>query len=101
MNDLASGQTVGVGEFKNSIPGSNMTMSSKWTSDNIIQTEMTMDNKYLPGSTVSLVSKFDPKGGNVAGGVNIEYKNEYLQSNVELSLTGDGKPQVSPSLVVT
>ncbi|KAH9405518.1 Voltage-dependent anion-selective channel protein 2 [Tyrophagus putrescentiae] len=92
FNEIESGKVMGSGEFKNAFPGTNMNMSSK---------VVTINDKLFPGSRLGLLGKFDPKGGNMAGGVQAEYKNEFMLGVVEASLTGDGKPMLSPSFVFT
>ena len=101
FNEIESGKVMGTVEFKNTLPGTGMDLSSKWFSDNTIATEINMAGKFYPGSRIGLLSKLDPKGGNIAGGVQVEYKNEFMLGMVEASLTGDGKPMLSPSFVFT
>lgn len=100
-SSIEEGKVQGVGEFRNTFPGTDMKMSSKWYSDNSIQTEVNMGTRLIPGANVNLLGKFDPKAGNMAGGVQVEFKNEFMYGMVEAQVAGDGKPHITPSFVVT
>ncbi|KAJ6222256.1 hypothetical protein RDWZM_000801 [Blomia tropicalis] len=76
-----------------------MSIATKWVSDNSIETEIALANRLHRGTKFALITKFDPKGGKFGGACQVEYKNDFVFSNIEFGVDGNNQPKLNPSFV--
>ena len=99
QSEIATGKLSGFAEFKNEFRDKDLTIVSKWLSENVLNSEIYFENRFAPGTKFGLLGSFDPKGGKLNGGVQAEYKNEFLFAKIDAGCQ-DGNPSVIPSLVL-
>jgi len=82
---LDSGNISGSLETKYSPSGSSVTLTEKWSTDNKLTTEVSVDDPVVAGSKVSIVTSFSPNSGKKTGALNSAYKRD----NVNMTLDTD------------
>ncbi|KAI2801717.1 Voltage-dependent anion-selective channel protein 2 [Blomia tropicalis] len=87
-SEVESGKANGFAEFKNNFTENDMSIATKWVSDNSIETEIALANRLHRGTKFALITKFDPKGGKFGGACQVEYKNDFVFSNLNLEASG-------------
>lgn len=79
-----SGKFLGSLETKYKWKDYGLTVLEKWNTDNILGTEITVEDKLLKGLKLSFDTQFAPQTGKKNGKIKTEYKRDYFHSNVDL-----------------
>jgi len=99
QNNVDSGKVSGNLEVKKKCSENGLTITSKWNTDNIINTSVDVQDKVLSGLKLSLDTSFSPDSGSKNGKLKAEMKTSaaMLCLDTDLSLGG---PLVNTSAVV-
>jgi hypothetical protein len=96
-NDIQ--KTLGTLEAKYKSPAHGLSFVEKWNTDNILKSELTVEDQAVKGLKVGLETSYSPASGKKSGLLKTAYKHEkfLLNTDVDLDLAG---PVVHNSLVV-
>lgn len=96
-NDIQ--KTIGTLEAKYKSPAHGLTFTEKWNTDNVLKSELSVEDQILKGLKVTLDTTYSPATGKKAGVLKTAYKHDnfLLNTDVDLDLAG---PVVHNSLVV-
>jgi hypothetical protein len=86
-------------ETKYDIKEHGLTLSEKWTTDNLLTSEITLQDKLAAGLKLTLESAMSPQSGKKAGKVKASYAREYLNVNGDMDLDFGG-PTVNAAAVL-
>lgn len=92
-------KTLGTLEAKYKSPAHGLTFTEKWNTDNILKSELTVEDQILKGLKVGLDTTYSPANGKKSGVLKTAYKHDkfLLNTDVDLDLAG---PVIHNSLVV-
>ncbi|KAG1679754.1 Voltage-dependent anion-selective channel protein 2 [Nymphon striatum] len=67
-----------------------LTFTEKWTTDNILNTEISMEDQMLKGMKLGIASSFTPQSGKKSGKFKATYKHDYLvlDTDVDFNIAG-------------
>ncbi|CAI9717883.1 voltage-dependent anion-selective channel protein 2-like [Octopus vulgaris] len=94
-----SGKVNGSLETKYKWEEYGMTFSEKWNTDNILATEITVEDQIAKGLKVSFDTSFAPQTGKRSGKIKTGYKNDYINGGVDVDFEFAG-PTVHGALVL-
>jgi len=95
-----SGKVSGSLETKYQVKEHGLTFSEKWSTDNTLATEITVQDKFIKGWKLSADCTFAPQTGSKSGRVKSAFVNNTIAANLEMDLNLQG-PLVSASGVTT
>lgn len=92
-------KSLGTLEAKYKAPAHGLTFVEKWNTDNILKSELTVEDTLLKGLKLTLDTSFAPASGKKSGVLKTQYKHDkfLLNGDIDLDLAG---PVVHKSLVV-
>ncbi|GFW60044.1 voltage-dependent anion-selective channel protein 2 [Trichonephila clavipes] len=73
-------------ETKYNVQKHGVTIKEKWNTDNILATELSVENQFVKGLKLSLDTNFAPQSGKKSGTFCSAYKNDYVHLNGDLDL---------------
>jgi hypothetical protein len=73
-------------ETKYKVPKHGLTITQKWTSSNLLTSDVTIEDRVLEGLKKTLEFKFDPATGKKSAKVKADYKQKYVHLNVDVDL---------------
>jgi len=71
---LEDGKVFAGLESKYKVPSYGLTITEKWNTDNVILTDITCQDKLLPGLKLTAESQFNPDSGKKSGKLKTQYK---------------------------
>jgi len=86
-------------ETKYKVNKHKLTFTEKWTTDNVLATEVSVEDQLAKGLKVTLDTNFAPQSGKKSGKLKTDYKREYLHVNTDVDLDLSG-PTVLGSAVL-
>jgi len=92
-------KSLGTLEAKYKSPANGLTFVEKWNTDNILKSEVTVEDTLLKGFKISLDTSYSPNSGKKSGVLKTTYKHDKLLLNTDVDLDLAG-PIVHNSLVV-
>lgn len=96
---LDSGRLAASLEAKYDIKEYGLTLSEKWTTDNLLTSEITVKDKLAAGLKLTLESAMSPQSGKKAGKVKAAYARDYVNVNGDMDLDFGG-PTVNAAAVL-
>jgi voltage-dependent anion channel protein 2 len=94
-----SGKFVGSIETKYKWKKYGLTLSEKWTTENTLGTEVSVDDQLAKGLKLAFETQFVPQTGKKNGKVKTEYKRDYVHGNVDVDFDFAG-PVINGSWVL-
>lgn len=94
-----TGKVAGSLETKYKWEEYGMTFSEKWNTDNILATEITVEDQIAKGLKVSFDTSFAPQTGKRSGKIKTAYKNDYISGGADVDFEFAG-PTVHGALVL-
>lgn len=94
-----TGKVAGSLETKYKWEEYGMTFSEKWNTDNILATEITVEDQIAKGLKVSFDTSFAPQAGKRSGKIKTAYKNDYISGGVDVDFEFAG-PTVHGAMVL-
>jgi len=94
-----TGKVAGSLETKYKWEEYGMTFSEKWNTDNILATEITVEDQIAKGLKVSFDTSFAPQTGKRSGKIKTAYKNDYVSGGADVDFEFAG-PTVHGALVL-
>lgn len=94
-----TGKVAGSLETKYKWEEYGMTFSEKWNTDNILATEITVEDQIAKGLKVSFDTSFAPQTGKRSGKIKTAYKNDYVSGGVDVDFEFAG-PTVHGAMVL-
>lgn len=94
-----SGKVNGSLETKYKWEEYGMTFSEKWNTENILATEITVEDQIAKGLKVSFDTSFAPQTGKRSGKIKTGYKNDYINGGMDVDFEFAG-PTVHGALVL-
>jgi hypothetical protein len=93
-------KSLGTLEAKYKSPAHGLTFVEKWNTDNILKSELTLEDSLLQGLKIGLDTSYSPATGKKSGLLKTAYKHDkfLLNTDVDLDLAG---PVVHNSLVIS
>jgi len=96
---LDSGKLGASLEAKLDVKEHGLTLSEKWTTDNLLTSEITVKDKLAAGLKLTLESAMSPQTGKKAGKVKASYARDYININGDMDLDFGG-PTVNTAAVL-
>jgi len=93
----ADGKVAGSLETKYKIPAQGLTLTEKWSTANVLNTTVDLQDKLLPGLKLTLDATYKPETNAFAGKLKEEYKHEKILFNADVNLQSN--PIVNASAV--
>jgi len=81
-----SGKVAGNLETKYKCSEYGLTFTEKWNTENVLNTEIKIEDQLAPGLELSFKTSFAPQTGKKSGSVETAYKNDYLHLNCDVDL---------------
>jgi len=97
-SNLASGKISGNLESKWGCKDYGLTVTKKWNTDNVIASEVAVENQLVNGMKLTLDSSFAPQTGAKSGALKTAFKRDYVNVAVDTNLAK--APLVNGSAVV-
>lgn len=97
--NISAGTLAGAVDVKYKIPQHGATLSERWNTENILTTEVIVDDKILKGLKLILDTSYAPAVGKRSGKVKGEYRHEKATLHGEMKLNGAGGPILTGSAV--
>jgi len=91
-------KSLGVLEMKYKRPENGLTFTEKWNTDNILKSELTLEDNLLKGLKLAFDSSYAPNTGKKSGVLKSTYKHDKLLLNTDIDLDLAG-PVVHNSIV--
>lgn len=67
-----------------------ITFTEKWNTDNVLATEVTVEDQLLKGLKLSFDTQFVPQSGKKSGKIKSEYKHDHFHSNLDVDFNFAG-----------
>ncbi|XP_028408425.1 voltage-dependent anion-selective channel protein 2-like isoform X2 [Dendronephthya gigantea] len=83
-------------KYKNAKHG--LTLSEKWTTDNVLSTDITIEDQLVQGLKLSFDTMFAPGTGKKAAKIKADYKRDYFHPTAEVDFDSSG-PMVTAASV--
>lgn len=96
---IDSGRLTASLEAKYDVKEYGLSLSEKWTTDNLLTSEITMKDKLAAGLKLTLESAMSPQSGKKAGKVKASYARDYVNVNGDMDLDFGG-PTVNAAAVL-
>lgn len=97
-SNLASGKIAGNLETKWGCKKTGLNVTKKWNTDNVISSEVSVEDQLLKGLKLTLDSSFAAQTGSKSGAVKAAFKKDYVNVGVDANLAK--APLVNGSAVV-
>ncbi|XP_069125046.1 voltage-dependent anion-selective channel protein 2-like [Argopecten irradians] len=94
-----SGKVSGSLETKYKLPEHGLTFVEKWNTDNVLATEITIEDQLCKGLKLAFESSFAPQTGKKNGQIKTAYKMDYLNASCDVDFDFAG-PTVHGAAVV-
>lgn len=78
---------------------SGLTFLEKWNTDNVLGTEITIEDQMVKGLKVAFDTSFAPQTGKKSGKIKTSYKQDYVNTNCDVDFDFAG-PTINGSLVL-
>lgn len=98
QTNTESGKVFGSLETKYKLPDAGVTLSEKWTTDNALFTEVSVQDKLVEGLKLAAVSSFVPHTGSVNAKFKMAYGQEYFKMDADMNL--DYRPLINLQAVL-
>lgn len=98
QTNTESGKVFGSLETKYKIHEAGVTLSEKWTTDNVLFTEVSVQDKLLEGLKLASVGTFVPHTGTVSAKFKMAYGQEYVKMDADMNL--DYRPIINVQTVL-
>lgn len=98
--NISTGKFFGGVDVKYKIPQHGTTLTERWNTDNLLSTEVIIDDKLLKGFKLVLDSSYAPFVGKRSGRVRGEYRHDKATLNGEFKIDGTGGPIFNGAVVV-
>jgi len=79
-----SGKVVGSLETKYKCSDYGITLTEKWSTDNVLNTEVKIEDQLAKGLDLSFNTSFAPNTGKKSGSVKSEFKHDYIRLNCDV-----------------
>jgi len=93
-----SGKISGNLEVKYKVPDYGLTFTEKWTTANVVNAELAIEDKLIEGMKQSFVASFEPNTGRKTAQIKNGYKREHLHLNANLDFTS-AMPNITACMV--
>jgi len=97
-NNNDSGSCAGSIEGEYKIPDRGVTVKHKWSNDNVLATDLTVEDEFIKGLKLTLDAAVKPPKEYKSALLKIGYKQEYLNANCDVNLSAG--PIVNAAAVV-
>jgi voltage-dependent anion channel protein 2 len=97
-NDLQ--KSLGTLEAKYKSPAHGLTFVEKWNTDNILKSEITVEDQILKGLKVALDTSYSPASGKKSGVLKTTYSHDKFNLTTDVDLDSTGPVVIHNSLVV-
>lgn len=97
-NDLQ--KSLGTLEAKYKSPAHGLTFVEKWNTDNILKSEITVEDQVLKGLKVALDTSYSPASGKKSGVLKTTYNHDKFNLTTDVDLDSTGPVVIHNSLVV-
>lgn len=94
-----TGKVFGSLETKSKINDYGLTISEKWTTHNMLYTDITHSDKFIQGLKLTFEGSFSPQSGNKNGKVKASYSHDNVKLDTDMNINLAG-PMVTMSGVV-
>jgi len=91
-HSLDEGKVFGDLETKYKWPQHGLTLTEKWNTDNLLVTEISCQDKVMPGSKLSMEGSFSPDSGKKSGKLKSQYKSP--NGTIDVDMTGGDSSNV-------
>jgi len=98
-NNVDSGKSDGFLETEYKVADRGLTFKEKWSTDNTLTTDLTVEDEFLKGLKIVFNSEFKPHTGYKHAKLKTGYKQEYINANCDIDLDFAG-PVVHGAAVV-
>jgi len=88
VHNTDNGKVLGVLESEYACKDYGLKMVEKWSTDNVLSMETSVENQGLEGLKLTLDGSFNPSSGNKRGQLKTSYKNDYLNTNLDVDSSG-------------
>jgi len=96
-HNVSTGKFHGAVDVKYKDKNSGITVLEKWNTDNVLTTEVTIENQGVQGSKLVFDTSFSPTIGKRTGKLRTEYSRDHFHVNTDITL--EKTPQITSSLV--
>lgn len=79
-----SGKVAGSLETKYKVADYGLTFTEKWNTDNVLATEVTIEDQIAKGQKLSFETSFAPHSGKKTGKIKTGYKRDYINMNCDV-----------------
>jgi len=83
VRDNSSGAVAALLETKFTHAATGLAIKEKWTTKNVVTTEVSYDNKIVQGLTTTVAANFSPNGGSISG---LKLKTGFVHSNINTTV---------------
>jgi voltage-dependent anion channel protein 2 len=97
-NDLQ--KSLGTLEAKYKSPAHGLTFVEKWNTDNILKSEITVEDQVLKGLKIALDTSYSPASGKKSGVLKTTYNHDKFNLTTDVDLDSTGPVVIHNSLVV-
>jgi len=87
-SNLETGKVAGSLESKYALKDLGASLSQTWTTDNVLNSEISVEDKLLKGLKLTLETSFAPASGKTSGVIKSAFKQPHLATNVDVDLAG-------------
>jgi len=87
-SNLDTGKVAGSLEAKYAIKDLGASLTQKWTTDNSLNSEISLEDKLLKGLKLTLETTFAPASGKTTGVLKSAFKQPHLAANVDVDFGG-------------
>lgn len=87
-HNVATGAILSGVELEYKVPKYNLTLNEKWTSENVISTELSVQDQLAKQSKLTLFTTFSPVTKSRSGKIKADFGQDNVRVNADVSLTG-------------
>merc|ERR1711970_1027800 len=87
-SNIETGKVAGSLESKYAIKDLGASLTQTWTTDNVLNSEIAVEDKLLKGLKLTLATTFAPASGKTSGIIKSAFKQPHLATNVDVDLAG-------------
>jgi len=96
-HNVATGKFFGGVDVKYKVKDLGLTILEKWNTENVLTTELTIEDQGVKGSKIIFDTAFSPTIGKRTGKVRTEYSRDHVHVNTDITL--EASPQITSSVV--
>jgi len=98
--NIATGKLAGAVDVKYKISQHGTTLTERWNTDNVLSSEVVIDDKFLKGLKIVLDSSYAPIIGKRSGKLRSEFRHDKASLSSEIKLDGTGGTILNGAIVV-